>query len=247
MAPRSPSVAFSAQGATLHYKVAGEGSPIILIHGLSGSGQWWRHNVPALAASNRVYTLDLAGYGRARRQRALGVQAAAALVAGWMDHLNLRRATLIGHSMGGHISLHVATLRPGRVQNLILVCASGLLQGQPAQMALKLPRALAAGRKTFVPRILTDALRSGPLNLWRSARDLLRDSVQDLLPGLGVRTLVIWGEHDALVPAGLGRALAAAIPGARYEEIPGAGHVVMVDAPGAFNALVLDFLRETHS
>lgn len=244
MSPRSPSLAFRTQNATLHYEATGEGRPIILIHGLSGSGRWWRHNLPALAAAHRVYSLDLVGYGRARRQRALGVQAAAAIIAEWLDHLDLRQVTLIGHSMGGHICLHVAARRPDRVHNLVLACASGLLQDQPVRMALKLPRALAVGRKTFVPRILTDAALSGPLNLWRSARDLLRDSVQDLLPGLGVRTLVIWGEHDALVPTDLGRALAAAIPGARYAEIPGAGHVVMVDAPGAFNALVLDFLRE---
>ncbi|SMB92509.1 alpha/beta fold hydrolase [Deinococcus hopiensis] len=242
---RRRALAFRHAGAWLGYEVTGKGSaPIVLVHGLSGSARWWRRNVTALSEQHRVYTIDLAGYGQARRQRALRVREAAALIAAWLDQLNLEGVTLIGHSMGGHISLHVAALRPARVRNLILACASGLLRGQPGRVALNLPRALMTGRVSFVPRILADAALSGPLNLWRSARDLLRDSVQDLLPGLGVRTLVIWGERDALVPATLGRALAAAIPGARYEEIPRAGHVVMVDAPEAFNRLVLDFLRE---
>ncbi|MDL2343872.1 alpha/beta fold hydrolase, partial [Deinococcus sp. MIMF12] len=87
-----------------------------------------------------------------------------------------------------------------------------------------------------------DAARTGPLKLWQSAGDLLRDSVQDLLPSLTARTLVVWGARDALVPPAIGRRLAAAIPGARYAELPRAGHVVMVDAPESFNALVLDFL-----
>lgn len=244
MLGRVRALQFRARGATLRYDATGHGDPIVLVHGLSGSSRWWRHNVPALAGAHRVYVLDLAGYGQARRQRSLGVRAAADLIAAWLDHLDLRNVTLIGHSLGGHISMHVAARRPERVRVLVLACASGLLRDRLYRVALHLPRAVLTGRVTFVPRILADAARSGPLNLWRSTRDLLKDSVQDLLPGLTARTLVIWGGRDALVPPSLGRALAAAIPGARYEEIPRAGHVVMVDAPGEFNALVLDFLRE---
>lgn len=241
--PRA-SLMFRARGASIRYTVTGRGSPVVLVHGLSGSSHWWKRNLRALCAGHRVYVLDLAGYGQARQQRSLGVRKAAVLITEWMDHLDLRNVALIGHSMGGHISLHVAALSPDRVRHLILACASGLLRGGPVRAALQLPRALATGRVSFVPRILADALSSGPLNLWRSARDLLRDSVQDLLPTVAVRTLVIWGERDALVPPEIGRALAAAIPGARYEEIAGAGHVVMVDAPETFNQLVLAFLAE---
>ncbi|MDB5045531.1 MAG: dihydrolipoamide acetyltransferase, partial [Deinococcus sp.] len=164
--------------------------------------------------------------------------------AAWLDNQRLEHVTLIGHSMGGHIALHVAALRPGRVDTLVLACASGLLDGHPVRVALKLPRAMATGRKSFVPRILLDAARAGLPNMWRSTVHLLGDNILEVLPNLNVRTLVIWGARDALVPAQLGRALAAAIPGARYEEIEGAGHVVMVDAPERFNSLVLSFLRE---
>lgn len=234
---------FRSRGATLHYDVSGQGQPIVLVHGLSGSARWWRRNVPALAAAHRVYVLDLAGYGQARRQRSLGVRDAAELIAAWLDHLDLQDVCLIGHSMGGHIAVYVAASRPDRVSALVLACASGLLRASPYRVALRLPRAALSGRLTFMPRVLTDAARSGPRNLWRSATDLLKDSVQELLPQLQARTLVVWGARDPLVPPATGRALAAAIPGAHYEEIPRAGHVVMVDAPGRFNTLVLDFLR----
>lgn len=236
------SLEFRSGGAALRYDAAGHGTPIVLVHGLSGSGRWWRRNVPALSASHRVYVLDLAGYGQAHRQRALGVQGAADLIAAWLDHLDLRQVALVGHSLGGHISVHVAARRPERVTHLVLACASGLLRGSPYRVALKLPRAALTGRVTFMPRILADTVRAGPLNVWRSTTDLLRDSVQELLPSLRARTLVVWGARDALVPPSMGRALAAAIPGAQYREIPRAGHVVMVDAPGRFNALVLAFL-----
>lgn len=235
---------FRLGGAALRYTVTGEGDPILLVHGLSGSGRWWRRNVPALAASHQVYVLDLAayGYGLPPHHRSPGVRGAAALIAAFLDHQGLTRVTLIGHSMGGHISIHVAALRPERVDHLVLACASGLLAGPRARMALHLPRAAVTGRVAFMPRVIADAARTGPLKLWQSAGDLLRDSVQDLLPSLTARTLVIWGARDALVPPAIGRRLAAAIPGARYAELPRAGHVVMVDAPEQFNALVLDFL-----
>ena len=226
----------------LHYRSTGRGDPVVLIHGLSGSTGWWRYNVPVLALKYRVYLLDLVGYGHGRRQRALGLEGDVALIGAWMAALNLSRVALMGHSMGGHVALRLAAQHPERVNRLVLVCASGLLKASAYRTALNLPRALVTGRKRFVPRILTDALLAGPLNLWRNASDLLKDSVQDCLPMITSRTLVVWGERDALVPLPLGELLARSIAGAQLAVIPHAGHVVMVDAPDEFNAAVLTFV-----
>ncbi|MGM9319605.1 alpha/beta fold hydrolase [Deinococcus aquaticus] len=236
---------FQQDGRSLHVTASGEGPPVVLIHGLSGSRGWWRYNIPALRGKSRVYSLELSGYGHARRQRSLSVRDMAALVAAWMDAENLRDVTLVGHSMGGHISMHVAALAPDRVRNLVLVCASGLLRSQAYRTALHLPRAALIGRKRFLTRVLTDAVRAGPLNLWRNAVDLLNDSVQDSLPLIRARTLIIWGERDVLVPLTLGQLLREALPGSRLEVIERAGHIVMVDAPQRFNRLLLDFMAET--
>ncbi|GHF30387.1 pimeloyl-ACP methyl ester carboxylesterase [Deinococcus metalli] len=235
---------YERDGARLHVATTGHGPDVVLIHGLSGSGQWWRHNVPALSREHRVHVLDLAGYGRARRQRALGVQAVARLVAAWLEERDLHDVTVIGHSMGGHISLHVTALVPDRVSRLVLAAASGLLRQPLPRVMLALPGALVTGRKRFLPQIIGDALRAGPRNLLISSRDLLRDSVQELLPAVHVPTLVIWGARDALVPVSVGRMLAGLVPGATLHVIPGAGHVVMVDAAPTFNRLVLDFMAE---
>lgn len=234
---------YQAEEATLHIERHGHGPAVVLIHGLSGSSRWWRRNVSALAQTHEVLVLDLAGYGRAWRQPALGIQAAARLIAAWLEDRDLTGVALIGHSMGGQISLRVAALVPERIGRLVLACASGLLASTPTRAALNLPRAVLAGRPSFMPRIVADAVRAGPRNLWHNASDLLSDSIEHLLPHIHVPTLVVWGGRDALVPAELGRALAEAIPGAEYHEIPRAGHVVMVDAPGTFNRLVLNFLR----
>lgn len=233
---------FELDGARLHITTTGHGPDILLIHGLSGSGRWWHRNVPTLSRNHRVHTVDLAGYGVARRQRALGVRAVARVIAAWLDAMELTDVTIIGHSMGGHIALHVTALVPGRVGGLVLAAASGLLRQPLGRALLALPRALVLGRKRFLPQIMGDALRAGPRNLLISSRDLLRDSVQDILPDIHVRTLVIWGARDALVPVEVGRALARALPGSELHVIPRAGHVVMVDAARTFNALVIDFM-----
>ncbi|MBZ9711914.1 alpha/beta fold hydrolase [Deinococcus multiflagellatus] len=236
---------FEHQGARLHVEHSGAGErPVVLIHGLSGSGRWWRFNVNALKAHHHVYTLELSGYGRARRQRALGVREAAALVAAWLEHENLQDVALVGHSMGGHVSMHVAARCPDRVTRLVLVCASGLLRANAARTALHLPRAALLGNRRFLSTILLDAALAGPVNLWRNAVNLLNDSVQDALPGIRARTLIIWGERDVLVPLPLGQLLHEALPGSRLEVIPRAGHIVMVDAPRAFNRLLRAFLDE---
>ncbi|GAA5446692.1 2-hydroxy-6-oxo-2,4-heptadienoate hydrolase [Deinococcus depolymerans] len=218
---------------------------MVLVHGLSGSRGWWRYNIPALRPSHRVYSLELSGYGYARRQRSLGVRDMAGLITAWMDAEQLQDVTLVGHSMGGHICMHVAAMAPGRVRNLVLVCASGLLRAQSYRTALHLPRAALIGRKGFLGRVLTDAVRAGPRNLWRNAVDLLSDSVQDSLPRIRARTLIIWGERDVLVPLTLGQLLHASIPHSRLEVISRAGHIVMVDAPRRFNALLLEFMAAT--
>lgn len=226
------------------YRQSGQGAPLVLLHGLSGSRRWWRSNMTALEAVRRVYVVELVGYGSARHQRSLGVRAAARLLAQWMDALDLRGADLIGHSMGGQIALWLTVLRPERVRRLVLACASGLLRKKWWQVALKLPGAMRRGNLRFVPTILADGVRAGLPNLLRSSRDLLREDISELLPQVAAPTLVIWGERDVLVPPALGRMLAQSIAGASFVSLPRAGHVVMVDAPAEFNRLVVDFLQQ---
>ena len=233
---RLPRHTFSSGTRRLRYTRQGQGPPLILIHGLSGSGGWWRYNLPALTPHHEVLTLELLG--------GVGVQDAARLIVAWLDDLNLPPAAVIGHSMGGQVALYVAAYAPSRVSQLVLACASGLLHASWWKVALNLPRAGFSGRPRFMPVVLRDSIRTGLPNLYRAARDLLRDDVAELLPTIQVPTLVIWGARDPLVPPKLGQLIARRLPDARYVELPHAGHVVMVDQPQAFNKAVLAFLDD---
>ncbi len=230
----------------VHYKVAGEtGEPVILVHGLSGSTRWWMENVEALARLYRVYLVDLPGFGAMRRAPLRqGVHAATSWLIRWMETVGARHAHLVGHSMGGLICLRVAAERPDLVNRLALVAPAvwfvrgslftriGPLVGETRQFS---PR--------FFATLSYDALRAGPVTLLRSARDLLREDVARDLTAIRAPTLLIWGEHDALVPVLVGYELRRVIPQSRLLVLKDASHVPMFHDARRFNAALLQFLR----
>src|SRR5687768_18256635 len=81
---------------TVHYEVAGKGPAVVLIHGLSGSGRWWEHNVPVLARHYRVYNVDLVGFGRSRGQRSV-LREAGGWFTEWLQVVGIKEAHLVGH------------------------------------------------------------------------------------------------------------------------------------------------------
>lgn len=109
-------------GARVHYLHAGEGRPLLLIHGLTGSTGNWRRNIPALSRDASVYAIDLLNTGKSDRVRGLdsGLEATADRVAATMDALGLAEADIAGHSHGGAVALMLAARHPQRVRSLML-------------------------------------------------------------------------------------------------------------------------------
>src|SRR4051794_19731192 len=90
--------------ATIAYEVAGSGPPVVLVHGLSGSGRWWRRNIAALTPHRRVYVVDLIGFGASRTRHPFALAEASGYLIRWLEQLELERVSLVGHSMGGLIA-----------------------------------------------------------------------------------------------------------------------------------------------
>jgi pimeloyl-ACP methyl ester carboxylesterase len=235
---------FHHQGSHLTYSRVGQGPPLVLIHGLSGSRLWWRRNTPSFQREFTVYTLDLVGFGSSRCQRPLPIRESAKLIGAWLDHLCLEAVRIVGHSMGAHTAIHIANGWHERVSSLVLVAASAMVHEPWWRIAMRLPQAGINGALDFLPTLAYDALRSGPLNLYRATQEILRDDVLESLTVLSLPTLLVWGERDVLVTLEQGQKLQQALTGARLEVIPGAGHNVMYDRAKAFNSLVLPFLRD---
>jgi len=109
------------------YWVLGQGSPLLLIHGLGASCEYWRYNVRALSQGCRVYAFDLPGFGRSdQRIEDLSLHFAGEFVAAFLDAQGVDRASLVGNSLGGAVSLQFAVQYPHRLEKLVLVSSGGL-------------------------------------------------------------------------------------------------------------------------
>jgi len=193
---------------------------------------------------HRVYLIDLPGFGAMRRPRRRFVLAdAASWISAWMEAVNLRYAHLVGHSMGGYVCARLAARRPEAVRRLALVGPAGVPAGR--SMLGHLGPLLSAARHatpSFVPLLVRDALRMGPVTLWRASRDLLAEDVRKDLRRVEAPTLLVWGENDTLVPPAVGTLLREEIPDSRLLVLKRAAYVPMCDRPGEFNAALLAFL-----
>jgi pimeloyl-ACP methyl ester carboxylesterase len=234
----------------IHTMQYGKGDRVLLlIHGLSGSSRWWSRNVGELCRDRRVLVPDLIGFGRSRTVGRLPrIADIADLLLHWIVAMDLDRLAIVGHSMGGQISIHLVTAAPERVERLALVDSSGI----PRTMS---PRALIRfateagplwrwGDPTFLPVIAGDAFTAGPRVLLRAIQNLLLDDVRPLLPQIDVSTLILWGERDGLVPLADAFEFRRLIPDSRLAVLRGAAHNPMVDRPTDFNRILLRFLND---
>jgi pimeloyl-ACP methyl ester carboxylesterase len=226
----------------------GAGTPIVLIHGLGGSSDWWRHNVPVLAESHTVAAVDLVGFGRNRRflrhsSLPLRFPEIAALLARWIESSFASPVHLVGNSLGGHVAIHLAAQRPDLVRSLTLVDSTGIPFAVNPRLHLE-SLAVPRGWNTFVQVLARDLFRGGPTGVALARGRLLRDDARPLLRTLTMPVLLVWGESDPLVPLTYAEQIHAEVPQARLEVIPRAGHIPMWENPAVFNGKLLEFLSE---
>jgi pimeloyl-ACP methyl ester carboxylesterase len=246
--PVRPELRWTQVGAArVAYRVAGDGAPVVLLHGLAGSGRWWARNVDALAARFRVFLLDLAGFGESRGGPPVPLPGAADLVVDWMGRAGLERASFVGHSMGGRVASDLAAAMPDRVERLVLVAPAifpTAAAPRPWETGAGMVRTLRHTSPALLPRLALDAGRAGPRILWRATREVLTPGSENHLSRIAAPTLLVWGAHDGVVPLAVGHRLAALLPDAELVILPSAGHSPMWDRPDEFNRLVTDFLAE---
>jgi pimeloyl-ACP methyl ester carboxylesterase len=236
---------------TLYEMRAGSGTPVILIHGLSGSTRWWSRNIDALAREHLVVAADLVGFGRNRRffgppQILPPFEEVSSLLARWIAPFG-EPVHVIGHSMGGQIAIRLAAQHPELVRSLILVNAAGIpFRFDPLAHARTLPKPPYGGAS--IARVLVpDFLRAGPTSVAVATTRVVLGDVREMMRALRVPVLLVWGKNDPIVPLRYGEAMLHEIPGARLEVIERAAHVAMWDAPEEFNRIAIEFLRDVES
>lgn len=254
---------------------AGQGPPVVLIHGLASSIYTWKEVLPPLSAGHDVVALDLPGFGGSEQPADLDFGDLVAAVRALLDELGLGRPSLVGNSLGGAVAAAVAAGEPDRFSALVLIDAVGFQHGLgdvPAVLRLaaadptgllgrlpvKRPVVRLALRQVFhddalvtderVEEYLAPLLRPGAI---ASLRSLLGSPPSELerlrsaLPRIRAATLVVWGEEDAWIPVAHAERFAAAVAGARVERLAGCGHMPQEECPEELLEVLLPFLGAT--
>jgi pimeloyl-ACP methyl ester carboxylesterase len=234
----------------------GEGRPFLLLHGgggpqtVAGFAELLATHMPA-----RVIAPSHPGFGGTPRPDGLTSMAGlAALYRELLDRLGLDDVTVIGNSIGGWIAAELALLGSPRISGLVLADAVGIeVDGHPvtdifplsldelAQLSYHDPAAFRID-----PAAMTEAQRAvmatnrAALQVYGGAR-MADPALRGRLAAIACPTLVVWGEADRIADPDYGRAYAAAIPGARFELLPGTGHLPQLETPEQLMRAVWDF------
>ena len=231
---------------------AGQGTPLVFLHGAGGLMPDDRF-FQALAAQFHVHAPLLPGYGGSEGEDELKDMLDTTLHTGdVIDTLGLTGAALVGHSMGGMIAAELAALAPNDVSRLALIAPAGLwLDDHPvedlfAKLPFELPELLfhdvalgesllTAGLDLEDPAFLSEFLIGNARRLGMAGKLLFPIPDRGLsrrLHRIKARTLILWGASDRLISPVYGDAFAAAIPNSELEIVAEAGHLVTLEKPG---------------
>lgn len=241
--------------STLSYVVDGppDAPALLLGPSLGSTVAMWEPQVPVLAPRLRVVRFDHRGHGRSPVPPGpYTVDDLGGDVLDLMDHLGLDRAHYAGLSLGGMVGMWLAAHAPERIESLALLCTGAQLppaQGWLDRAAAVRTGGMAAVADAVLARWFTadfagaepyrQMLLSTPAEGYAGCCEAI--AALDLRPVLGqirARTLVIAGEQDPATPPELGRAIATAVPGARFVAVAGAAHLANVERPDVVSELL---------
>jgi pimeloyl-ACP methyl ester carboxylesterase len=246
---------------TIAWREAGDGAPLVLLHGLGSSSKSWVAQYDELPAGRRVIAWDCPGYGGSEdlADPTPSVADYVGALTHLLDALSLETVDLLGHSMGGAQAGRFAALWPHRVRRLMLSATRAKFGGPGAAGSPYLAR--LEELRTLGPERFGEARGAGllapdpdpavlartqsissevRLSGYGAACHMLSDCDNTAALGaLAVSTLILCGSADRVAPMAESERLAALVPGARLEAIDGAGHAPYAERAEAYNAAIL--------
>ncbi|MFP2923954.1 alpha/beta fold hydrolase [Pyxidicoccus sp. 3LG] len=252
-------------GVSLHCDTAGDGTPVLLLHGLGSSGRDWELVTPRLAARHRVIVPDARGHGRSETPAGpYGVPLFARDIAALCDKLGLTRVHVVGLSMGGMMGFQLAVDRPDLVRSLVVVNSGPELKARTLSrklafaMRLLLLRFLGPMRlaKVLAPklfpkpeqaelrqRVLDTLGHNDPDAYLRATRGLLGWGVLERVKDITCPVLALHSERD-YTPLSEKQAYVGLLRDARLQTLSDSGHAAPLDQPVLLAEAVEAFLRE---
>ncbi|MBN1254185.1 MAG: alpha/beta hydrolase [Deltaproteobacteria bacterium] len=228
---------------------------LVFIHGAGGSVSSWQAQLDYFNRSFNCLVMELPGHGAAQGPGAQEIKSYALWIRGALDELGVASPFIIGHSMGGAITMDLALRFPALPKGLVLAGTGarlrvdpGILEGIKSDFSQTVERICGFSFAKDVPK---EMLEVATAEMMKNSPDVLFgdflacdrfDAMQEI-EAITVPTLVICGDQDTLTPIKYARYLADRIAGSRLDIIEGAGHEVMVECPEQFNKKAETFLR----
>ncbi|CAB3803822.1 hypothetical protein LMG28614_05895 [Paraburkholderia ultramafica] len=259
---------YTFRDQTVRYNVTGNGAPLVLIHGTPFSSYVWHRIAAHLAQTRTVHYYDLLGYGQSEQRDgqdvSLGIQNV--LLAELLAHWKLKNPDVIAHDFGGATSLRAHLLDGCEYRSLTLIDPVAVAPwGSPFVRHVRDHGEAFAGLPPYIHEAVVKAYVRGAIareipddelapyvTPWLGAtgqaafyRQIAQmdqrytDEVEARYPRVRCPVQILWGEQDQWIPLERGRQLAAAIPAARFQAVPEAGHLMQEDAPEAIVAAAL--------
>jgi pimeloyl-ACP methyl ester carboxylesterase len=243
----------------IHYMVAGQGKPLVLVHGLAGRAENWLALIPEFTRNGyQVYAPDLLGYGKSEQPDVdYSIALETDILRQFLDSQNLQQPDIAGWSMGGWVSLKLAAEHPERVHRLVLMDSAGLqfeavnagaLRPKTEAELAHMYAVLSPNPKPVPSFVARDILRNFAANDWVVGRALQsmglgHDLMDNNLQSVTMPVLIIWGKEDVLTPLSIGERMRTAMPQSLLYVYDGTGHLAPTDRSEEISKTVVSFLK----
>lgn len=251
---------------SLSYTDRGRGDALVLLHGFPLDSTMWDAQAEHLSANYRVIAPDFRGFGRSRRSDPFTLDSLADDVHLFLDQLVALPCVLAGLSMGGYVAQVYARKYPKDLRGLVLVDTKAegdtpqAKEGRNAMIELVRSSGAGAVAEALVPKLLAEGTLKSRPEIVRGLRGMIancpprtieyalaalrdRPDLSGDLASIGVPTLIVVGDQDAITPPNFSEAMHKAIPNAKLEVIRAAGHMSPMEQPEQVNRAVEQFMR----
>jgi pimeloyl-ACP methyl ester carboxylesterase len=226
--------------------------PILFIHGWSVSTLAYQSIFNALAKNHYIIAPDLPNFGKSTSTKSLATyKDYVDCLIEFAHLLNLKKVHLVGHSLGGAISIILATIMPSLVSSVVVLDSTGIPLGYLAEVMLRRSFEIVAQMPMTKPEPLSNIVQAFLYNslfqtgnVIQAAQISLDEDIRPFLPHVESPCLVLWGENDLFTPLNMGQEIAQGIKGSQLRVIEGVYHEWSLFRAEELAALIFDFLEQ---
>tara|TARA_Y100000310_G_scaffold345078_1_gene461636 strand:- start:1227 stop:2015 length:789 start_codon:yes stop_codon:yes gene_type:complete len=251
----------TVDGLEVRYKTAGEGQPLLILHGWGGSLEsWGRIQDRVVREGYQVTTIDLPGFGQTSPPpKVWGIADYSEFVYKFVEKLGISRTSILAHSFGGQIAIQFAVKYPDKADRLLLCAAAGVrrkkgLKIQVVQLVAKIGKIVIyllpfeslqeRARKLFYRAIRRrDYVRAKGI-MKEIFQKVIREDLSFSFAYIRMPTLIVWGSQDQITPLIDGERMKDSMLETELKVIQGSGHNIHFDAPDELVDILLRFLKQ---